>query len=61
VIRCTVSRFSLIRAKTCSARMRLLSLLNLNPDEGVGVSADREELGSTPKVGPWKAKSTPRK
>jgi len=33
--------------------------LNLNLDVGVGVSADREELGSTPKVGPWKAKSLP--
>ena len=36
--------------------------LNLNPnsDVGLGASADREELGSTPKVGPWKAKSTPK-
>lgn len=35
--------------------------LNLNPDVGVGASTDREELiGSTPKVGPWKAKSTPK-
>ncbi len=34
--------------------------LNLNLDVSVGASADREELvGSTPKVGPWKAKSTP--
>lgn len=40
----------------------LVPPLNLNPnsDVGVGASADREELGSTPKVGPWKAKSTPK-
>jgi len=36
----------------------LVPSLNLNPDVSVGASADREEVGSTPKVGPWKAKST---
>jgi len=39
----------------------LVPPLNLNPDVGIGASAGREELGSTPKVGPWKAKSTPTK
>jgi hypothetical protein len=39
----------------------LVPPLNLNLDVGVGASANREELGSTPKVGPWKAKSTPTK
>ena len=38
----------------------LVPPLNLNPDGIVGASADREELGTTPKVGPWKAKSTPK-
>jgi inhibitor of Bruton tyrosine kinase len=38
----------------------LVPPLNLNLDVAVNASADREELGSTPKVvGPWKAKSTP--
>jgi hypothetical protein len=39
----------------------LVPPLNLNPGVGVRASADREELGSTPKVGPWRAKSTPPK
>ena len=39
----------------------LVPPLILNPDVGVGASADREELGSTLKVGPWRAKSTPPK
>lgn len=34
------------------------SSLNLDTDVAVGASADREH-GSTPKVGPWKSKSTP--
>jgi hypothetical protein len=38
----------------------LVSPLNLNPDIGAAASADREELGSTLKVGLWKAKSTPK-
>jgi len=36
----------------------LVPPLGLNQDVGVGASSDREELGSAPKVGPWKAKST---
>lgn len=39
----------------------LVPPLNLIPDVGAGASSDREEFGSTPKVGPWKAKSTPTK
>lgn len=38
----------------------LVPPLNLNSDVALGTSADREELGSTPKVGPWKSKSTPK-
>lgn len=38
----------------------LVPPLNLDLDVAISASADREELGSTPKVvGPWKAKSTP--
>lgn len=37
----------------------LVPPLNLNPGVGVSASPDREELGNSPKVGPWKAKSLP--
>ena len=40
----------------------LVPAMNLNPDVAVGAPSDREELGSTtPKIGPWRAKSTPPK
>lgn len=40
----------------------LVPSLSLNLDAGgVSASADREELVSTPRVGPWKAKYTPPK
>lgn len=38
----------------------LVPPLNLNLDEGVSASAEGKELGNTPKLGPWKAKSLPK-